>query len=133
METALLALLVGDSAITTLVAKEAICWSRRIGLPAIALHLISGLRPDVTMGGPSGLMVSTVQVDCWASTYEAAARIRDAVLARASAYYGAGVLHLILVEGGGADFEHGEGPAKAGEPANFHRQRLDLRVWHINP
>lgn len=131
MEEALLALIAGDAGVKKLVANKAIAWGQRLNLPAVVLHLISGPRPDMTMGGPSGLEVSLVQVDCWAAKFGDAVEIGRAVRNLVSGYR-AGSLR-IFVEGGGSDFEMGDGVTDAGQPGNFHRIRLDLRVWHRNP
>jgi len=51
------------------VVDDRISWGRRAQggvLPAIVLHLING-RPDYHHAGPSGLVESRVQVDCWAT------------------------------------------------------------------
>lgn len=129
MEELLRAVIVG--AVAELIGGDAVVWGRRIGLPAVALHLIHGPVPDMTMRGPSGLEVGLVQVDYWGPTFAEAS-----ALARA----GRGVLAgyrderlRVLIEGGGSDFEQGDAPTDGGKPENFHRIRQDLRVWHRNP
>ncbi len=131
MEEALLALIVGDAGVTALVPRTSAAWGVRKGLPAISLHLIWS-KPNVTHDGPSGLDVSTVQVSCWGSTAETAVKIRRAVSRLLAAYKSAGVLNLIMVEGGGGDDDQGEGPTDGAQPAKIHHQRLDLRVWHLS-
>lgn len=131
MEEALRALVVGNAGVSALVPAESIAWGRRIGLPAVALHLISGPTPDMTTDGPSGLEVSVVQVDCWASSFKDATAIGRAVRGLVSGYRDQTL--RIFVEGGGSDFEKGDGPVDGSKPANFHRIRLDLRVWHLKP
>lgn len=131
MEEALLALIAGDSGVTALVDKRAIAWGQRLGLPAIAIHLISGPMPDMTTDGPSGLEQSVVQVDCWAAKFFDALAIGRAVQSLVSGHRGQAL--RIFVEGGGSDFEKGDGVTDGSKPANYHRMRLDLRVWHRNP
>lgn len=80
MEAALLAKLLATAGVTALVSTR-INWSRRPqgeALPAIVLHRIDGA-PDVHHGGASGLVVSRVQVDCWAESYGSAKAIARAV------------------------------------------------------
>jgi len=80
MEEALVAKLLAVTTITTLVGQR-ITWGRRAQggtLPAIVLHRIDGNR-DYHLGGPSGLVASRVQVDCWANTFGDAKRAARAV------------------------------------------------------
>lgn len=86
MEPALLAKLLASSGVTALVGAR-INWARRPQgepLPAIVLHRIDGT-PDVHHGGPSGLIESRVQVDCWAGSYKAAKQTARAVEAAVTA------------------------------------------------
>jgi hypothetical protein len=80
MKAALRSRLLTDAGIAALVGSR-IAWAarpRRSELPSIALHLISAPR-DYTMAGPSGLVNSRVQVDCWALTNAEADAVADAV------------------------------------------------------
>lgn len=131
MEEALRARLVASAGVTALVPASGIVWGRRIGLPAIVLHRITG-RPDQTMTGPSGLVDSVVQIDCWASTYSAAMGMGRAVKA-ALAGTRTETLRSAFVENERADFEMGDGTAGSSAPANYHRTSLDVRVWHHEP
>lgn len=82
METALVAYLLSRSPVTALTGQR-ITWGRReqgAPLPAIVLHRIDGA-PDYHLEGPSGLVVSRVQVDCWGDTYADAKRAAEAVAA----------------------------------------------------
>lgn len=80
MEADLIAKIMGTPAVSALVSTR-VNWSRRPqgqALPAIVLHRIGGT-PDVHHGGPSGLAVSRVQVDCWGSSYGSAKALARAV------------------------------------------------------
>jgi hypothetical protein len=80
MKEALLSKLLGALGVTGLVGDR-ISWAlrpRRDALPAIALHLISAPR-DYHMAGPSGLVTSRVQVDCWAQSAANATAVSRAV------------------------------------------------------
>jgi hypothetical protein len=80
MEADLLAALRSAPGVKALVVGR-VNWSRRPqgeALPAIVLHRIGGT-PDVHHGGPSGLSVSRVQVDCWGASYGAAKAVARTV------------------------------------------------------
>ena len=70
MEEALRAHLLETASIHALV-DDRVSWASRpqaSALPAVCLSKVDSL-PDYTMQGPSGLVQSRVQVDCWADTY----------------------------------------------------------------
>lgn len=80
MEAALIAHLLATAGITALVGDR-ITWGRRDQggtLPAIVLHRIDGA-PDYHLDGPSGLVASRVQVDCWGLSYGSAKTVARAV------------------------------------------------------
>lgn len=80
MEAALIARLLATAGLTALVSTR-INWSRRPqaeALPAIVLHRIDGGR-DYHLTGPSGIIESRVQVDCWAASYGSAKAVARAV------------------------------------------------------
>jgi hypothetical protein len=80
MEAALIAKLLASTGVTALVGQR-INWVRRpqgAALPCIVLHQIDGA-PDVHHGGPSGLVQSRVQADCWAETYGGAKAVARAI------------------------------------------------------
>jgi hypothetical protein len=132
MKKALRAVLTGAEAVTALVPPASIVWGKRQGLPAIVLHLIDGPRPDMTTEGPSGLTASLVQLDCWGKSDQAASDIADAVRPLLTGLRRDPL--RVFVEGGGADDPDLSLAALGAEvDANFHRYRLDLRVWHRNP
>lgn len=118
------------AAVETLVPAGQIVWSQRVGpvLPAIVLHRITG-RPDYTMRGPSGLMDSIVQIDCWGSSAMSVLTVSRAVKAALSAW-GGGLISRVFVENERSSFEQAEGANGAVEPSEFHRVSLDFRVWH---
>lgn len=85
MEAALLARLLAATALKALVSTR-INWSRRPqgeGLPAVVLHRIDGA-PDYHTAGPSGLVESRIQVDCWGASYGAAKAVARQVEAAVS-------------------------------------------------
>lgn len=85
MEAALIAELLATAGITA-VSGQRITWARRDqggALPAMVLHRIDGDR-DYHLGGPSGLVASRVQADCWAATYKDAKRLAQALEAKVS-------------------------------------------------
>lgn len=132
MKSALREVLTSAAAVTALVPRGSIVWGKRQGLPAIVLHLVDGPRPDMTTRGASGLTTSLVQVDCWGKTDQAASDIADAVRPLLTGLRREPL--RVMVEGGGADDPDQSLAALGAEAdANFHRYRLDLRVWHRNP
>lgn len=133
MEEALRALIASDAGVTSIAPAASITWELRKGLPAVVMHLITGPNVDMTQDGPSGLMTSTVQVNCVGSTAAESLDLSRKVRAVVAGHNGGTVLHLVTVEGGGADAERGEGPVDGAKPANFHTRRLDLRVRHYDP
>lgn len=133
MEEALRAHLLATAAVTALVPAERIVWNQRIGpaLPAISLHRITG-RPDYHLQGPSGLVDSLVQVDCWGASFASVTAVARAVQAALSAHAG-GVISRCFIENLRSSFEKGDGATGASTPTDFHRSSLDVRVWHSDP
>ena len=129
MEAALIAKLLAAAGVTSLVSTR-INWSRRVqgeALPAIVLHRIGGA-PDYHHAGASGLVVSRVQVDCWAKSYgaaKAAARAVEAALTAQTFTQGAIRFDVILI----AD----ERDSTFDEPPQtLFRTSLDLMVHHAS-
>lgn len=127
MEAALIAKLLANSALTALVSTR-INWSRRPqgeALPAVVLHRIDG-QPDYHHAGPSGLVVSRVQVDAWASSYGSAKSVARAVEAAVTGFaftQGAIRFDVILVAS-----ERDSTDEIA--PNTYFRTSLDLMVHH---
>ena len=132
MEEALRALIATNGDVMALVPERSILWEERHGVPGISLFVITGPVSDQTMDGPSGLLVSTVQIDCTGSTPAEAGLIQRTVRRLVDGHTGP-VLHLVTVEGGGTDNNMGEGPYDGAKPAKFHTRRMDLRVRHYDP
>ena len=128
MEAALIAKLLATAGVTTLVGQR-INWSRRAqgaALPAIVLHRVSGL-PDVHHAGASGLVVSRVQVDCWAASYGAAKGVARAVETAITAQtftQGAVRFDVILIDS--------ERDDSTDETTPLFRTSLDLMIHHAN-
>ncbi|MCR5874365.1 DUF3168 domain-containing protein [Phenylobacterium sp. J426] len=127
MEDELRARLLAATALVALVPAERIAWSRRRGMPAVALWRVSG-RPDYHLKGASGLVDSVVQIDCWGSTYEQAKNIARAVKVALSGFSDA-VFRGVFIENERDGFEAGDGAPSSGAPSNFFRTSLDVRVW----
>ena len=128
MEEALIAHLLAASGITSLVGQR-INWTRSpqgAAAPRIVLYRISGLR-DMVMSGPTGLVSSRVQADCFGLTYASAKGVARAVETRLSGY--SGTTGGIRFEGAFLvserdDYFDGETPDK------LFRTSLDFIVWH---
>ena len=128
MEAALIAKLLATAGVTNLVSTR-INWSRRpqgAALPAIVLQRISGT-PDVHHAGASGLVVSRVQVDCWAASYGSAKAVARAVETAVTAQtftQGATRFDVILIDS--------ERDDSTDETTPLFRTSLDLMVHHAN-
>lgn len=131
MEADLIAKLLATAGITAL-AGARINWMRRTQgqtIPAdkaaIVLHLIDAPR-EYRVDGAAGLIVSRVQVDCWAHSFKAAkaaARAVDAGLSGQRFTQGATRFAGVLTLDEGDDtFDE--------PPLTYFRTRLDLAVHH---
>lgn len=129
MEAALIAHLLAQAGITALVGNR-INWLRRpqaAVLPDIILHRIDGA-PDYHLTGPSGLVESRVQVDCWADTFAGAKHIARAVEAAVSGQrFTRGAIRfdaILILDEGDDTFDE--------TPNVYFRTRLDLAVHHAS-
>lgn len=128
MEAALIAKLLAATGVTALVSTR-INWSRRpqgAALPAIVLHRVSGL-PDVHHAGASGLVVSRIQVDCWAASYgsaKAVARAVESAITAQTFTQGSIRFDVILIDS--------ERDDSTDETTPLFRTSLDLMVHHAN-
>jgi len=132
MEADLRALLVATAAVTALVPAGSILWDARAGLPSIRLALINSA-DGLTYAAPDGLIEGLVQVDCFASTPDAAHDIAQAVR---TALHGlrADNFRLVKVEGvSGAPPELETAAPAAGTPAEIARRIVMVRVFHATP
>lgn len=126
MEEAILNLLLGNPTIVGMVGDR-INWASRPGdaFPVITLHRISGTR-DQTNTGRSGLVSSTVQIDCWAETFGQAKRLARAVvpaLPHARTLTGGVILQGIFIDSESDSFG-------GDDPTPLYRTRIDISVWH---
>lgn len=127
MEEALIAELLATAGVTALISARA-SWGRRpqgeTGT-ALCLHRIGGLR-DYHLQGPSGLVESRVQADCWAETYAGAKALARAIEAAVSGRrFSRGAIRFdaILIEGErDDDFDENS--------VTLFRTALDLIVHH---
>lgn len=128
MEESLVAWLLADTALVALV-EQRIHWSvlPQGGTgPSVALHRITGIR-DYHMQGPSGLVRSLVQIDCWAPVYGDAIAVSRAVRNSLS---GVGrddieTFQFVSLLNERQDFDSGAETAE-----RFHRVSLDFELWH---
>jgi Protein of unknown function (DUF3168) len=128
VEEALTALLNSAAPLTALVAGR-INWGVKPqgkGVPFVVLQRISGLR-DMKMSGPSGLVSSRVQADCYGLTYTSAKNVARAVRDRLSGYRGtvAGrIIQGVFLDSERDIFEPAETPDK------LFRTSMDFILWH---
>lgn len=129
MEEALIGFMLSDAPLKALVGDR-IDWQKRPqgdALPSISMQRVSGVR-DYAMQGPTGLVQSRVQVDCWGETYASAlavARAARDLLSGIRRHIGATELQGAFIDGERHDFEK-EGNAAEG----FHRISMDFQIWH---
>ncbi len=130
MEEALVGLLLADSGVSAL-AGARVNWNERPqagGYPCVVLTRISGGR-DYTMAGPSGLVESRVQVDCYSDvSYLAAKTLWRAVRAAVSGYRGQPVTGQPELRGVFITSERDMIESMQSE--KLHRISSDLTIWH---
>lgn len=131
MEADLRALLVASIAgqSPALVPAGSILWDVRAGLPAIRLALITKAE-GLTYAGSDDLTEASVQIDCFASTADAAHDIAEAVR---TALHGLRVdnFRLVKVEGvSGAPPELETAAPADGTPAAIARRIVMVRIFH---
>jgi len=141
MEEALRAYLLGSSGLTALVSTR-VQWgtlAQSAAYPAVVLTRIDGL-PDYAMDGPTGLVSSRIQAECWAETYAAAKAVARQVKARISGVDTVvddggsppvvlGALRGGFIEGERDSFEVGYG-ATGLSSIRLFRVSLDFIIWH---
>lgn len=131
MEAALIAELLATAGITALSGTR-INWSRRPQgetIPkdksSVVLHRIDGA-PDYHLGGPSGLVESRIQADCWATSYGAAKAMARAIEAKVSAArFTRGSIRfdaILIVDERDSTFDE--------SATGLFRTSLDLQVHH---
>lgn len=128
MEEDLVDDLLANAGLTAIVSNR-ITWAKRNpkkGLPALVMHRITP-GAAYTYAGKDSLTGSLIQFDSWGTTFTEAkdlSRALEAALATLEP-----PLRAAFIEGGGDDFEDGDGPEGSG-PTTLFRSRLDARVWH---
>lgn len=127
MEAAIINRLLAAAALAALVGRRVTPGRRAQGapLPAVVLHRVDGAR-DYHLGGPSGLVASRIQIDCWANTYGDAKRTARAVEAELSAArwtVDAVRINAVLIADERDDTFDEDGNA-------LYRTSLDLMVHH---
>lgn len=96
--------------------------------PYITYQRISTER-DGSLDGPNGLVSASVQVDCWATTNDAARALADAVRLAFDDYRGSAASTIIQGVFLKQDFDNWEQELAGGESL-LHRVTLEFNVWH---
>lgn len=127
MKEALRARLLADAELTELV-EQRVSWGSRPRmdcLPAVCLHLISGVR-NYHLGGSSELVQSRVQADCWGLTYAAATAVSRAVVSDLSG------LRDDAMQVQGAFIVDERDLPDEGTAADelLYRVSIDVMIWH---
>ena len=130
MEEALRALLVADAGVSAQVGTR-IYWGRRSQstsvLPAVVLEKVSAPR-DYHYTGPSNLIESRVQVDCFGETYAQAKTSARAVISALNGYSGtqSGVVFQRISIENERDYDGQESAANR----YLFVTSVDLLIWH---
>lgn len=125
MEETIVALLLNNAAIAQIAGKR-VTWVEReqgAALPAVVLTKVSGVR-DYNMDGPSGLVSSRVQADCWALKFKDSVRLGRAVRDALSGYR-AGDTQGAFIEAERQSVEKEPDGA-----TRYFRVSLDFMIWH---
>ena len=130
MEEALRSILVADAGVSAQVGTR-IYWGRRTqsssDLPSIVLEKISAPR-DYHYTGPSNLIESRVQLDCFGETYASAKTTARAVISALSNYSGtqSGVVVQRITIENERDYDGQESAANR----YLFVTSVDLLIWH---
>jgi hypothetical protein len=126
--TALVALLLADSAVSALVADRigAATLPERMARPNITYQLISAQRVNAN-DGPAGLVFATIQVSCWADAHKTAKQVAAAVRERLNGFTGSagGLTVQSLLLDDERDAPRDASPDSGTAPAGVH---LTFRV-----
>lgn len=128
MEEALVTRLLAVAGLTALTATR-IYWNlapQNVAKPYVVLTRVTGIR-DMKMSGPSGLVESRVQVDCYGATYASAKGVALQAETALSGYKG--TVSTTIFDGCFLVMErHGYVPDDT--PDRLHRISLDFIIWH---
>lgn len=127
MEEALADRLLGATALTALTGTR-VYWVRapqNVAKPYVVMNRITGIR-DMKSSGPSGLVESRVQVDCWGATYSSAKSVARQVEARLSGYKG--TQSSVIFDGVFLVLEH-DGYSPDDTPDKLFRVSLDFIIF----
>lgn len=129
MEEAFVGLLLADSGVASALATR-VWWGRapqsKAALPYCVVTRISGRR-DNHMTGPSGLVESRIQINCYADTYTSAKTAARAVQAAVNGYRG--TFAGKQFQGAFIDGER-DLPNESEAGAARFAVSFDLRIWH---
>ena len=124
IEKAIRSILVNDSTVKAITTR---CYPGKIPqnpeYPLIVYHKVTGMR-DHHLQGPSGLAHPRFQVEAWATTYDAAKALANAIRGALDGYkgtVGAVAIGSILIESERDVYE---------EAVSCHRVIMDFFVWH---
>ncbi len=125
MEETLVALLLGSSAITA-IAGQRIRFGRadqKDVRPYVVVQK-AGNSPNYTMRGPSGYVMTRLQIDSYAETFTQATKLSRAIKALLGGYSG-GTIQGIFI-----DSERDLPAADAGNVSNLFRTSIDITVHY---
>ena len=124
IEKAIRAILVANSTVKAITTR---CYPAKIPqdptYPLILFSKVTGMR-DHHLQGPSGLAHPRFQVEAWATTYDAAKTLANAIREALDGYkgtVGTVVIGSILIESERDFYE---------DAVSFHRVIMDWFIWH---
>jgi hypothetical protein len=128
MEESVISYLIGSSALQSLGVSNVYLTRapQNVAVPYATMQRISGNR-DMHMQGPSGLVSSRVQIDCYGLTYAASKKVARAVEARLSGFSGSNgstTFDGIFLDAERDDYSDDATPSK------LFRTSLDFIIWH---
>lgn len=130
MEEALISLLLEDAGVSALVSDR-INFQRRSqsesSMPAIVMHKISAPR-DYNMSGPSNLIETRIQVDCFGEKYKSAKTLARAVVAVLNGF--SGVKSGVSFQRISIDNERDTDGKESAADRYLFMTSLDLLIWH---
>ncbi len=130
MEEALIAILLDDSGVSNRVSTRVYAGRRPqdvSNLPAIILQKVSAPR-SYNMDGPSNLIESRFQCDCYGKTYKSAKLAARALMVAVNGY--SGTQSGVVIQRISIDSERDTNETESGADRHLFRTSIDLLIWH---
>lgn len=130
MEEAFRSLLIGNGSLTALVSNR-ISYGRRpqsvSELPAVVLEKVSAPR-EYNMDGPSGLVETRIQADCFGETYASAKTTARAVMGAVNGY--SGTQSGVVIQRISIENERDSSGIESAANRYLFLTSIDFSIWH---